>query len=229
MTYSSILKPAVLSAALSALALIASPAAATTTIVNATSQSWCANAYFGCLYYTPSPHVLSPFTGQSSAVDFSSYFLFDIPVGTYATATISIYNDGRNSTEVPGNVFVLRASSVISFAGLTLGPLLGSANVGSIDNGVSHFETIALNGTAVSLFNGAAGGASFLIGGSQNGSSAYTNQLFGYQNGPAAYLTLTSAAGGVPEPSLWATMILGFGLVGSMLRRRGRALVRRPC
>jgi hypothetical protein len=36
---------------------------------------------------------------------------------------------------------------------------------------------------------------------------------------------LNNLAGGVPEPSLWATMILGFGLVGSMLRRRGRSLV----
>ena len=208
-------------AALCALTLVPAPAAASTTIVNATSQSWCANAYFGCLYYSASPHVLSPFTGQSQAVDFTSYLLFDIPVGTWSAATISIFNDGRNSTEVPGNTFVLRASPSISFAALTMGPLLGSANVGAIDNGISHFETITLNSTAVALLNGAAG-STFLFGGSQMGSSAYTNQLFGYQNGPAAYLTLTPlGAGGVPEPSLWATMILGFGLVGAALRRRG--------
>jgi len=32
------------------------------------------------------------------------------------------------------------------------------------------------------------------------------------------------AVGGVPEPSAWALMILGFGAAGSALRRRGRAV-----
>lgn len=32
--------------------------------------------------------------------------------------------------------------------------------------------------------------------------------------------TLTSVKGGVPEPTTWALMILGFGGVGAMLRRR---------
>jgi hypothetical protein len=35
--------------------------------------------------------------------------------------------------------------------------------------------------------------------------------------------TLTSVTGGVPEPTSWALMILGFGGVGAMLRRRNGA------
>ncbi|MFM6854318.1 MAG: PEPxxWA-CTERM sorting domain-containing protein, partial [Sphingopyxis sp.] len=30
-------------------------------------------------------------------------------------------------------------------------------------------------------------------------------------------------APGVPEPGVWAMMIIGFGMVGGALRRRGRA------
>ena len=38
--------------------------------------------------------------------------------------------------------------------------------------------------------------------------------------GEAANSVITAQAGGVPEPATWAMMIIGFGLAGSMVRRR---------
>lgn len=38
--------------------------------------------------------------------------------------------------------------------------------------------------------------------------------------------TIQDVAGGVPEPSTWAMMILGFGLIGGVMRRRQRQTVR---
>lgn len=210
------------SAAVFAAALATVPAAASTVVVNATSQSWCASAYFGCVYYTPSPHVLSPFTGNSGGNQVRGYLLFDIPVGNYTAATLSIFNDGRNYTEAPGNTFTLRAAPAINYTALGTGPVLASANVGAIDTGISHFEAFGLNGTAVGLLNGAAGG-SFLFGGAASGDLSVESELFGYVNGPAAYLTLTLADSAVPEPATWAMLIVGFGAIGGAIRMRPRA------
>lgn len=42
--------------------------------------------------------------------------------------------------------------------------------------------------------------------------------------GTPATLSVDVQNGGVPEPATWATMILGMGGMGGLLRRRGRAL-----
>jgi hypothetical protein len=44
--------------------------------------------------------------------------------------------------------------------------------------------------------------------------------LYGPPRGPLQIIAYDTLAGGVPEPSTWALTILGFGLVGSSLRRR---------
>lgn len=37
---------------------------------------------------------------------------------------------------------------------------------------------------------------------------------------------ITTAVGGVPEPATWTMMILGFGLVGGVLRQQRRTALR---
>lgn len=37
------------------------------------------------------------------------------------------------------------------------------------------------------------------------------------------FIGVSPRAGVIPEPAAWALLIAGFGLVGGMLRRRGRA------
>jgi hypothetical protein len=48
----------------------------------------------------------------------------------------------------------------------------------------------------------------------------------GYANGylNSTSVTIAALAGGVPEPATWALMILGFGLVGGVLRRQRRRI-----
>ncbi|WP_197422436.1 NF038122 family metalloprotease [Phenylobacterium sp. CCH12-B4] len=46
------------------------------------------------------------------------------------------------------------------------------------------------------------------------------------QNGDYEYLTSTMRGAFVPEPSTWALMIMGFGMMGGMVRRRRPALAR---
>lgn len=55
---------------------------------------------------------------------------------------------------------------------------------------------------------------------------AASGAVFGTAGGNEWYaetwVTRVSAAGAVPEPAVWGMMILGFGMVGSVLRRRAR-------
>lgn len=65
--------------------------------------------------------------------------------------------------------------------------------------------------------SGGGGGGSFLA-------ASATNQLLqggvGYGGDGSASIDYFGPAGGVPEPSTWAMLINGFGLIGALLRRR---------
>jgi hypothetical protein len=51
------------------------------------------------------------------------------------------------------------------------------------------------------------------------------NDNVGYLSTIVTGATYVSGAGTVPEPAAWAFMVLGFGAVGSVMRRRSRAAV----
>ncbi len=214
--------PAIL-VALTALSA-AMPAAATTTTVNANAQGWCHENY-GCQYYDSGLLLSNTFAGRANDENYRNFFRFNLPAGVYSSATISIFNDGRNYTGAPDNIYTLRPGTAISYAGLGSGTALGSVRYGDADTGVSHYETITLNGSALALLNAAAGG-SFLFGGSMSGDLSVSDaQLFGYitdTSATPAYLTLTTAVAGVPEPATWGLMILGFGAIGGAMRSRRR-------
>ncbi|MBJ6122608.1 esterase-like activity of phytase family protein [Sphingomonas sp. BT553] len=55
------------------------------------------------------------------------------------------------------------------------------------------------------------------------GQSLIPNLIYSFKLSEAEYRTLTGA---VPEPTTWAMMVLGFGLVGAAARRRSRVRVR---
>lgn len=57
------------------------------------------------------------------------------------------------------------------------------------------------------------GGTNYASLGSNNGTSIWNNQGLGG-------ITFTRIDGAVPEPGTWALLLLGFGAVGSVLRRR---------
>lgn len=100
---------------------------------------------------------------------------------------------------------------------------------GSID----YYNTISFlgaGGTAFASFTGAQ-----LVGGSPNGAESHTVTFtltpteraevtgISFSSSVNAFEFDNLAIGSAPEPATWATLLLGFGLTGATLRRRGRA------
>lgn len=77
---------------------------------------------------------------------------------------------------------------------------------GSAFGGLSTLENIYFGSQ---LFTGTTAAPTFLLG------------TFALDNfGSGATLTISDTTPPVPEPSLWATMVMGFGLTGAIMRRR---------
>jgi hypothetical protein len=92
------------------------------------------------------------------------------------------------------------------------------------------FTATPFNLSVVRFMNGQLNDITFAqeIGTSPNRFALHTTSgyVFYYGNElQAAYGTITAspAPGAVPEPASWAMMIVGFGLVGAVLRRRAQA------
>jgi hypothetical protein len=196
---------------------IAAPASAV--VINASGEGWCTSA--NSCNNTNQNALANTFAGTPVAGSdlYRNWFYFNIPVGTWASATLSIYNHASNTISQSTTIYTSYAATGITYAGLGSGSALGSISAASADSNVSKYVDITLNGTALSLLNTASGGG-FLFGGSLNGSNASTNQLFGFTGGtPVARLTLV-AASPIPEPESWALIVLGFAAMGAVLRRK---------
>jgi hypothetical protein len=198
----------------------ASPASAV--VINASGEGWCNSS--GACNNTNTSTAANTFAGviTPGGVSYRDWFYFNVPVGNYVSAVLSISNNASNVTNQASSVFTLSAASGINYAGLGSGTALGSITAGAANTGVTHYVNITLNGSALSLLNTSAGGG-FLFGGSLNGTNTSTNQLFGYTNGtPLATLTLTSATpvSAIPETQTWLLMVAGFAGLGGLLRRK---------
>ena len=97
--------------------------------------------------------------------------------------------------------------------------------------GSTSFNGVIFNSPGFTTLTGATVNSSTTLGAFNNSRVTIAgNELrlnfsgLSYQNGDLVRLDFTSATGGaVPEPTAWGLMILGFGGVGAMMRRR-RAL-----
>jgi hypothetical protein len=204
---------------IAAASLLAIAAPASAVVINATGQGWCTSG--GSCNNTNTSTIQNTFAGVASSggVSYRDWFYFNIPVGTYVSAIISINNNASNVTSQPTSVFTLSAATGVNYAGLGAGTALGTVTTGAADTGVTHYVDITLNGSALSLLNTAAGGG-FLFGGKVSGNNSSMNQIFGYGNGtPVAYLTLIPQVA-IPEPAAWLTMMFGFAVVGRAMRRK---------
>ncbi|KQU53080.1 hypothetical protein ASG67_09565 [Sphingomonas sp. Leaf339] len=98
----------------------------------------------------------------------------------------------------------------------TFGGVAGTASTVSFGNGL--FSSLSINAAnlgftqfnAPTLFSGSPGNPTFLTG-----SFTLINPFFG--NGQ---LTISPITAAVPEPTTWAMMVLGMGVVGFAMRRR---------
>ena len=100
--------------------------------------------------------------------------------------------------------------------------------IASADSLVGSWQTLTISlNTVADTFTYTAGGSSLTL--NAGGSTAINSVILQGYNVGANYniswdnLT-TPAAGGVPEPAAWALMILGFGGVGAVMRRKRLAL-----
>lgn len=148
----------------------------------------------------------------------------DLSVGAFAPTVWTL------RAETPGEVFAFNASIDV-FTGVTLGRGLKTLVIG-IEGGsfldvgaiLPAFSTARtrLDGNRLTIrFSGSGEFLNVGLGAIAGGEDF---RLAFDPNGADARLMLQAL--GVPEPASWALMIAGFGLVGSRLRRRDRAVGR---
>lgn len=205
---------------------------ADTVYVGSVLQGWI-NSNGGQIEPTPTHNM---FTGNESGLRYNSYAAFFIPFGKYTSATISVNpsvygNAGANvidlfdvSTPLTDLINDTHPG-VDAFTDLGSGSKYGSATL------LDTYTTFGLGGNFITNANASASTGQYLPIGFTNSTlnaipsgpgeddGIYIGGV-GLQQAPIL-LTLETAA--VPEPTSWAMMISGFGLVGA-LRRRGRVV-----
>lgn len=160
--------------------------------------------------------------------DFRNFFSFALPSGTISSATLNIFNRAPNSTIDPTAVYDVHGATSYDFGGLGAGVSFGNVLLTVANNGTDHFVSINLNAAGLAFLNAHAGGLANLGGivtsVHNGGGCGDCVAVFGYNGGyPQAYLDI-SAAGGVPEASTWALLIVGMGAVGAAMRRGKKAV-----
>ena len=89
---------------------------------------------------------------------------------------------------------------------------------------ISAFDQLVVDHTATPDFS-AAGSAITFGYEVETGGAGFFGSVTGIDNDPITLTVIPSVAGGVPELSTWAMMLIGFGLVGRRVsRRRGRPI-----
>ena len=145
--------------------------------------------------------------------------------GSTATATL-LYPDAT--------VYAGPATAIVGagteFVGGTFSPApqsidIGARSISLFTNGAATYSTAGFNGFQIdfSNYSGSLGAlrvlssSSFQPVGFEVVGNAVRINLSGQTVGANDFLSI-----GVPEPSTWALMILGFGAVGYSMRRRGQ-------
>ncbi len=214
--------------------------------INAASAATIANfdsGWYTNTGFTAGVNNINVGSSNLSGAVYHNWLAFDVTgfgSQTITSATLTFYGGNGNNTsstsetlglfDYTGSIDALISNSqnnVGIFTDLGNGNSYGAAVIGS---GPIQQFSVTLSQSAIAGLNAAAenpGDARFVIGGSlQSISGPFANEqlfaIFGPQAAlaPAAFLTLEASAAAVPEPSSWAMMILGFGIVGFTARRK---------
>lgn len=152
-------------------------------------------------------------TGSYTNTDFLAGDVLVHAPNSGAPVSITWTAPGAGSIALASSVWY--AHSIVArsdeIAALLNGNTIGSATV---TNGITRANQAAL---ANGIFTVAAGDVlTFNV-------TKSANQQFGSIAGINATINFTPAVvGAVPEPATWATIILGFGMIGGAVRRRGQ-------
>lgn len=149
---------------------------------------------------------------------YAATFLFTAPG---VVLSFNLPDSPAPSFAVPGQGFI--APSTVgtfnanpqTFASITF--LNASYNLQpGISGGFSYDGSVANVFNGLQLYTGSEGAPTFV-----NGTYALTQ----YSTNAPGLLVISGVAGAVPEPSVWALLIVGFGLTGAAMRRRTETAV----
>ena len=174
------------------------------------------------------------------------------PTEATATATIANLNAGIGLTATDpfiASLFGLSATTITSTSTANAGGLTGTSSIEDLMLTGSAFSTALGSATLADLYAavtaGAAPNTTFTFDGLTiilneqlfSGDSITTNAIdvrfnnfplgTGFKSGNLIFASTTASfpgarVGAVPEPATWAMMLLGFGAVGSAMRRSRR-------
>jgi hypothetical protein len=140
-----------------------------------------------------------------------------IAQGTVPGQSVNPDNNGDRFLAIENGSFTVNFASAVQFFSFSLGTLdsYNSLTLNFADNTSQTFFGTQIIGapTAGPLNSTVSGRASFDLGGQAGILSAV------FSSTQAAF-EIDDLASAVPEPATWGMMILGFGIVGSQLRRR---------
>ena len=148
-----------------------------------------------------------------------------IPVSAHAALLLFDLSGGRNVTfQLDSNPtpdssqsFLGEQAAFFNVAGTVNG---APTTIDTISFGTGVFADLSITAVGLDFTQYASGGPLFTGPGSAPvfapGTFELVNPFFPDSN---STLTISAVGGAVPEPSAWALLILGFGVVGAALRR----------
>ena len=156
----------------------------------------------------------APASAADFLFDFSGTNLFGgqpiVGNGTFTTDGVTVQQNGRDAQKITGITGFYNG-----FAITGLNPSIFGADNFYYESG----QFVSGNGLG---FDTAAGTSANLFA----STGRYrVNTVNPFQSGFVEATAIAAPVGGVPEPTVWAMMMLGFGLVGAALRRRPRPVL----
>lgn len=156
---------------------------------------------------------------------YTSYDLAFVATGTSTTVSIGGYQlpDFENSTD--NQLLFDDAGPNLLGAVWTFTPAANGSFTGTFDDG-SSVPALQFAGVVEGDYDTYSQTVTTVIGGRYDVVLDYTNNVDDEpdENAPSGFLVTTTGAaavaGGVPEPAAWAMMLVGFGGLGAVMRRR---------
>lgn len=155
--------------------------------------------------------IAAPASAATYNFNFSGPALF----GSRTIAGSGVFTTSNAATTVAGQT----AYSIVSITGTADGSAINAPNTGASYGNYFTTGPAFLDGTGLRFFTNAGEDVRFFF--QDPPTALYRVNTFGNGGGFTGFVTATSSPlAAVPEPAIWGSMLLGFGLIGAALRRR---------